>query len=353
MRIATLSSGFDIGETEIDQLRTSLRGPLLLPDDRGYNEARTIFNGMFDPRPAIITRCRGMADVVHVVQFAAPHSLLTAIRARGHSVAGNSTCDGGLVIDLSEMNGVVVDRARQTVRVQCGATWRDVDRETQVLGLATPGGIVSHTGAGLALNGGIGWLRNKYGLTCDNLVSAELVTAAGEVVTANASENADLLWALKGGGGNFGVVTSFEFALHPVGPLVAVVFSIYPISSTRSVLRKWRDWLAFAPDDASTEILTWTAPAGSSLPALVHEPEIVIAAGSIRRRCRGFAVPAVESGYRRLTPWSRCRRRSRTIAPISGHANAGRQDRWCGYKRGYSSRNATTGSTVAARREGT
>jgi FAD/FMN-containing dehydrogenase len=281
VHIATLSGGFEvIGEAQIKQLRTSMRGALLLPDDPGYDEARTIFNGMFYPRPAIITRCRGTADVVHVVQFAARHSLLTAIRAGGHSVAGNSTCDGGLVIDLSEMNGVVVDRARQTVRVQAGAKWGKVDPETQVFGLATPGGIVSHTGvAGLALNGGIGWLRNKYGLTCDNLVSAELVTAAGEVVTANASENTDLFWALKGGGGNFGVVTSFEFALHPVGPLVAVVFSIYPISSTRSVMKQWREWLASAPDDASTEILTWTAPAGSSLPAPVHEREIVIAAG--------------------------------------------------------------------------
>jgi FAD/FMN-containing dehydrogenase len=166
------------------------------------------------------------------------------------------------------------------VRVEGGATWSYVVGATQAFGLATPGGIVSHTGvAGLALNGGIGWIRNKYGLTCDNIVSAEVVTASGDVITASANSNADLLWALRGGGGNFGVVTSFEFALRAVGPMVAAVFSIYPISSTRRVLKRWRDWVTSAPDEASTEIITWTAPTGSALPPSVHEQEIVIAAG--------------------------------------------------------------------------
>jgi FAD/FMN-containing dehydrogenase len=281
VQLATLSCGRKIiEEAEIEQLRRSMRGSLLRPEDSGYQEARVIFNGMFDPRPALIARCRGTADIVEAVRFAGRHSLLTAIRAGGHSVAGNSTCDAGLVIDLSQMNGVVVDRARRTVRVQAGARWGDVDRETQVFGLATPGGIVSHTGvAGLTLNGGIGWLRNRYGLACDNLVAAEVVTASGDVLTANATENADLFWALKGGGGNFGVVTSFEFALHAVGPLVAVVFSMYPITATRDVLKQWREWVASAPDEASTEVITWTAPAVSALPPSVHEREIVIAAG--------------------------------------------------------------------------
>ena len=192
MQIATtVGSPAVIDEREIEELRMSMRGPLLRPGDPGYDEARVIFNGMFDRRPALIVRCRGVADVIDTVQFARRHRLLAAVRAGGHSVAGASTCDEGLVIDLSLMNGVRVDRKRRVARVQGGATWADVDRETQAFGLATPGGIVSHTGvAGLALNGGIGWLRNKYGLTCDNLVSADIVTADGAVLTASASENA-------------------------------------------------------------------------------------------------------------------------------------------------------------------
>jgi FAD/FMN-containing dehydrogenase len=281
MQVAALSgASVAIEEGEVEELRRNMRGRLLRPEDTAYAEARVVFNGMFDPRPALIARCRGTADVIDAVRFARRHSLLTAVRSGGHSVAGNSTCAGGFVIDLSPMNGVYVDRNRQTVVVQGGATWGDVDRETQIFGLATPGGIVSHTGvAGLGLNGGIGWLRNKYGLTCDNMVSAEVVTAEGEVVTASAQDNSDLFWALKGGGGNFGVVTSFEFALHSVGPLVAVVLSMYPIASTRSVMQQWREWIPSAPDDASTEILTWTAPVGSTLPSSVHGREIVIAAG--------------------------------------------------------------------------
>ncbi len=281
MEIATTIGGpAVIDEAELDGLRMRMRGPLLRPGDPGYDQARVIFNGMFDRRPALIVRCRGVADVIDTVQFARRHQLLTAVRAGGHSVAGNSMCDAGLVIDLSRMNSVSVDRKRQVARVQGGATWGDVDRETQAFDLATPGGIVSHTGvAGLALNGGIGWLRNKYGLACDNLVSADVVTADGAVLTASADENGDLFWALRGGGGNFGVVTSFEFALHPVGPAVATVFSMYPMAATRDVLKQWREWVASAPDEASTEIVTWTAPAAPALPPSVHEREVVIAAG--------------------------------------------------------------------------
>jgi FAD/FMN-containing dehydrogenase len=281
MQIATITgTSARIEDSEIDCLRRSLRGLVLREGDSGYDEARIVFNGMFDSRPALIVRCRGTSDVVEAVRLAARHRLLTAVRAGGHSVAGNSTCEDGLVIDVSLMKSVMTDSERRLVRVDAGATWGDVDRETQAHGLATPGGIVSHTGvAGLALNGGVGWLRNKCGLTCDNMVSAELVTASSEVVRASASENSDLFWALRGGGGNFGVVTSFEFALHALGPLVAVVFSMYPIATTREVLKKWREWISFAPDEASTEILTWTAPATQSLPASVHNREIAIAAG--------------------------------------------------------------------------
>jgi FAD/FMN-containing dehydrogenase len=176
-------------------LRKNLLGSLLRPGDAAYGAARIVFNGMFDPRPALIARCHRVADVIDAVRFAARHGLLTAIRGGGHSIAGHSTCDGGLVIDLSRMRGVSVDRGARTVRVAGGATWADVDRETQAFGLATPGGVVSHTGvAGLTLGGGIGWLRNKHGLSCDNLVAAEVVTADGDVLTASDDEHADLFW---------------------------------------------------------------------------------------------------------------------------------------------------------------
>jgi FAD/FMN-containing dehydrogenase len=296
MRIESASGGTAlIDESEIEQLRVGMRGRLLKPGEPDYDKARVVFNGMFDRRPALIARCRGVADVIDAVRFARRHYLLTAVRAGGHSVAGHSTCDSGLVIDVSNMNSVTVDRNRRIARVEGGAVWGDVDRETQAYGLATPGGIVSHTGvAGLTLNGGIGWLRNKYGLTCDNLVSAEVVTADGDVLSANPEENADLLWGLRGGGGNFGIVTSFEFALHPVGPLVAAVFAFYPIAATRDILKRWREWVASAPDEASTEIVTWTAPAAASLPPAVHDQAVVIAAGV----CAGDA----REGLRVLQP---------------------------------------------------
>jgi FAD/FMN-containing dehydrogenase len=256
MKLATMIGGAaDIAEAEIDELRTAMRGTLLRAGQPGYDEARIIFNGMFDRHPALIARCRGVADVMDAVRFASRRDLLTAVRGGGHSVAGASMCDDGLVIDLSQMNSVLVDHKRRVARVQGGATWADVDRETQAFGLATPGGIVSHTGvAGLTLGGGIGWLRNKYGLSCDNLGSADVVTADGAVLTANADENADLFWALRGGGAAFGVVTSFEFSLHPVGPMVAVVFSMYPMAA-RDVLKQWREWVASAPAEATSEIV--------------------------------------------------------------------------------------------------
>ncbi len=281
MEIATTIGGpVDIAEAEIDELRMTMRGPLLRAGQPGYDDARVIYNGMFDRRPALIARCRGAADVMDVVRFASRRRLLTAVRGGGHSVAGASMCDEGLVIDLSQMSGVVVDHKRRVARVQGGATWADVDRETQAFGLATPGGIVSHTGvAGLTLGGGIGWLRNKYGLSCDNLVSADVVTADGAVLTANADENADLFWALRGGGGAFGAVTSFEFRLRPVGPMVAAVFSMYPMAATRDVVKRWREWVASAPEEATSEIAMWTAPAAQSLPFSVHDREVVIAAG--------------------------------------------------------------------------
>jgi FAD/FMN-containing dehydrogenase len=279
MEIATTEgSPATIEDAELDELRTQMRGPLLRPGDAGYDAARVIFNGMFDRRPALIARCRGVADVMDAVAFARRHRLLTAVRGGGHNVAGNSMCDDGLVIDLSPMRSVQVDRERRVARVEGGATWADVDRETQAFGLATPGGVVSHTGvAGLTLGGGFGWLKNRYGLSCDNLIAAEVVTADGRLVTASDSENPDLFWALRGGGGNFGVVTSFDFRLHELGPMVAAVFAMYPMAAARDVLAQWRDWVLAAPDEVSAEAVLWTMPAAPGLPPEVHDREVIIA----------------------------------------------------------------------------
>ena len=216
--ITTAGTEATLDDATLEKFRMTVRGQVLTAGDAGYDEARVIFNGMFDRRPALIVQCSGTADVIDAVNFARADDLLVAVRGGGHNVAGHSICDGGLMIDLSQMNAVHVDRRSRTARVQGGATLGDLDREIQAFGLATPGGIVSTTGvAGLTLNGGIGWLRNKYGLSCDNLISVDVVTASGELVTASASENQDLFWALRGGGGNFGVVTTFEFQLHPLG----------------------------------------------------------------------------------------------------------------------------------------
>ena len=201
----------EIGEAAVAELRTRLRGDSIRPDDPGYDEARLVWNGMIDRRPALIVRCSGPADVIHAVNFARANNLLVSVRGGGHNAAGNAVCDGGIVIDLSRMKGVQVDLDGRTARVQGGVTWGELDHETQVFGLATPGGVVSTTGvAGLTLGGGLGWLRRKHGLSCDNLLSADVVTADGRFLTASPTENSDLFWAIRGGGGNFGVVTSFE-----------------------------------------------------------------------------------------------------------------------------------------------
>ncbi len=203
----------------VGSLRPSMAGDVLVAGDAGYDGARAVWNAMIDRRPAVIVRCKGTADVVGAVRFAREHDLPVSIRGGAHNVAGHAVCDHGVMIDLSPMRGVRVDPEGRRAFVEGGATWGDVDRATQAFGLATPGGLISDTGVGgLTLSGGIGWLRSRYGLSIDNLAAAEVVTAEGRLVRANAQENADLLWALKGGGGNFGVVTTFEFRLHPVGP---------------------------------------------------------------------------------------------------------------------------------------
>lgn len=265
---------------DVEALDKRLRGPLLREGDTGYEAARQVWNGMIDKQPALIVRAAGPADVIDAVRFAKGRELLVAVRGGGHNVAGNAVCDGGLAIDLSPMNSVRVDLEAQTARVEGGATWGDVDRETQAFGLATPGGVVSTTGvAGLTLGGGIGWLRNKYGLSCDNLRSADVVTAGGELVRTSADENPDLFWALRGGGGNFGVVTSFEFQLHEVGPEVAFAAVMYPMEEAERLLPAWRDFMEEAPDEVSSQAILWSLPEVEAFPEEVRgRPVFVIGA---------------------------------------------------------------------------
>ena len=251
----------EIDDRVVADLQTAVRGPVLTADSPGYDEARQVWNKMIDKRPALIVRCTGTADVVTAVNFAREHNILLAVRGGGHNVAGNATCDGGLMLDLSLMKGIYVDTQKRTAHAQGGVIWGDLDHETQLHGLATPGGIVSDTGiAGLTLGGGYGWLRGKYGLSCDNLVSVEIVTAAGQVLTASGNKNSDLFWAVCGGGGNFGVVTSFEYQLHPVGPMVNLVAAMYPNEKTAEILPVWRDYVAQAPPEFSGNCLFWTIP---------------------------------------------------------------------------------------------
>jgi FAD/FMN-containing dehydrogenase len=210
-----------LDEAAIRELVVSLRGELVRSEDDGYDKARAVFNGMVDRRPALIVRCAGVADVVRGVEFARSHNLPLSIRGGGHSVAGKAVCDGGLMLDLSPMKGIRVDPARRTAEAQAGLTLGEFDHETQEFGLATTLGVVSVTGiAGLTLGGGLGWLNGKHGLACDNLISADVVTADGRLLTASKEENEDLFWGIRGGGGNFGVVTSFRYRLHPVGTVL-------------------------------------------------------------------------------------------------------------------------------------
>jgi FAD/FMN-containing dehydrogenase len=249
--------------TSLDDLARQLRGDLLRPGDAGYDSARQVWNGMFDRRPAAIARVQGAVDVVAVVDFARETGAELAVRGGGHSSAGYSTVDDGVVLDLSGMRGVRVDPQRKVAFAQAGALWGDVDRETQAYGLAVPGGQISHTGiAGLTLGGGIGWLSRRHGLTIDNLVSVDLVTADGRLVTASADEHPDLFWGLRGGSGNFGVVVSFEYRLHDVGPLVLGGPLLYGLDVAAAVLRNAREFFADAPDEVSLWlVLTHVPPA--------------------------------------------------------------------------------------------
>jgi FAD/FMN-containing dehydrogenase len=250
--ITTTGTDSVLDDSAIEAFKSSLRGELLKPGDIGYEEGRRIWNGMIDKRPALIARCAGVADVIASVNFAREHELLMAVRGGGHNVAGTAVADGGLVIDLSPMKGIRVDLSTQTVRAEGGVTLGELDHETQAYGLATPLGVVSETGiAGLTLNGGLGWLRRKYGLSSDNLVSADVVTADGRFLTASETENPDLFWGIRGGGGNFGIATSFEYRLYPVGPEVMVCFVLYPGERAKEVLGFCDEYVAQAPEEVS------------------------------------------------------------------------------------------------------
>ncbi len=252
----------------IEELRSAFRGELFQADDPGYAAARQIWNASIDKCPALIARCSGVADVVAAVNYGRQHKLLTSIRGGGHNVAGRALCDGGLVIDLSRMRSVHVDTATRTVRVQGGATLGDLDRETQAFGLAVPCGVVSKTGiAGLTLGGGVGWLIRKYGMSIDNLLSCQVVTAEGKVLTASAAENADLFWALRGGGGNFGVVTWFEFQAHPVTTIVGGIL-IYPREAAFDVIRNFRDVVQSAPVELTAYAVMMHTPDGAPVVAV-------------------------------------------------------------------------------------
>jgi FAD/FMN-containing dehydrogenase len=280
----------------VEEFRAALHGPSLLAGDAGYDEARVIWNGSTDKRPAIIVQCSGTADVIDAVNFARQHDLLVAVCGGGHNVAGNAICDGGIVIDLSSMNGVRVDPAAKRARVGGGATLGDVDRESQAFGLAAPLGVVSLTGvAGLTLCGGLGWLRRKHGMACDALVSVDMVTADGGFVTASKSENPDLFWGVRGGGGNFGVVTSFEYELYPVGPTVTLCAPFYPLTDgAGDIMRRWRDFMAEAPEDISSSCLFWSIPAHPNFPEELQGTPVVITAA--------VHSGALEDGERLMQP---------------------------------------------------
>ncbi len=307
----------ELQSTKIKELKAGFRGEILLPGDDTYESARKIWNAMIDRHPALIARCATTSDVVQAVNFARENGLVLAVRGGGHNIAGNAVCDGGIVIDLSQMKAADVDPAKRRVTIEGGATLADLDAAAQAHGLATPLGINSTTGvAGVTLGGGFGWLSRMYGMTIDNLESAEVVTAAGEVVRASATDHPDLFWALRGGGGNFGVVTRFEFRLHPVGPDLLSGLIVYPISEAKSVLQQYREFTANAPDELSVWAILRQAPPLPFLPPEVHGKVIIalalIYAGDPKQGetliepLRTFGNPVGEHvGVQPYTAWQR------------------------------------------------
>jgi FAD/FMN-containing dehydrogenase len=281
------------------------QGDVIGPDQEGYDDARAIWNGTVDRRPRLIASCSGTADVAKAVRFARDRDLEIAVRGGGHNVAGTAVCDDGIVIDLSAMRAVTVNPVKRTARVQGGALWGDVDHKTQAHGLATTGGIVSHTGVGgLTLGGGIGWLMRKHGLSVDNLLEAELVTAEGDIIRASAHDYPDLFWALRGGGGNFGIVSEFRFMLHPIGPTVMAGPVFWAAEDTTDVLRFYREFVTDAPDELGNVVRVGTIPPWPAVSENIHfRPAIAVAscyAGTVAdgeravRALREFGTPLVD-----------------------------------------------------------
>ena len=320
-------SGATLTESTLDEFSSDFRGELMSPETPGYDKARRLWNAMIDKRPALIARCTGVADVMKAVDLARERDLVVAVRGGGHNVAGLATVDDGIVIDLSSMNAVHVDPDAGTARVQGGALWADVDHETQAFGLATPSGIISTTGVGgLTLGGGFGWLSRKHGLSADNLQSANLVTAGGRFVTANQDDTPDLFWALRGGGGNFGIVTSFEFALHEVGPEVLFGPTVYRLKDAGHVLRHYRTFAETAPDECTVYPDLLTAPPLPFLPEEVHGTKVLFLAQmyagdmeegeDVLRPLREFGDPIADAVA--PTPYVEAQRRSDPLFPDGG-----------------------------------
>ena len=280
VQVTTLDRGtVAISETEVNRLGSAVSGGILRPGSSEYDAARTIWNAMIDRRPALIARARNVSDVQHTVRFAAAHRLLLSVKGAGHNIAGNAVCDGGVMLDLSGMTGVSIDAAAKKARVEPGVTLGAFDAAAQKHGLATPLGINSTTGvAGLTLGGGFGWLTRKFGLTVDNLLSADVVTADSEVRRASERDDADLFWAIRGGGGNFGVVTSFEYQLHPVGPEVFAGLVVHPFADTREIASRYRKFVAEMPEDLTCWLVFRKAPPLPFLPAEWHGREVTVIA---------------------------------------------------------------------------
>ena len=304
--MSTIASEAKVDAAAIDGLERSFRGQLVRPWDPTYGERRRVWNGSIDRSPALIARCAGVADVIAAVRFASDTGLVISVRGGGHSFPGLSVCDGGIVIDLGPMKGIRVDPETRTARAQAGVLLGELDRETQAFGLAVPAGIVTHTGlSGLTLGGGIGWLQRKHGLTIDQLLAVDLVTAEGELVKASEAQNPELFWGVRGGGGNFGIVTEFEFRLNHVAPIVLAGPIFWPIVESPSVMRFYRDWIAEAPDDLMTIVVHRKAPPLPFVPTELHGKLVVAIvccyAGAVEdgeklvRPLRQFGSPALDA----------------------------------------------------------
>lgn len=305
LNVMTQAGSVTFSDEAVANFAAQLSGQLIRPEDNEYDVARRVWNGMIDRYPALIARCATVDDVITAVNFARRYQLTPAVRGGGHNVAGHGTCDDGLVIDLSLMNRVTVDAEARVVRAEGGAIWADVDAATQPYGLATPGGAVSDTGiGGLTLGGGMGALRNKYGLSCDNVLAADVVTANGHLLRASETENPDLFWAIRGGGGNFGIVTAFEYRLHPVGPEVWLAAVFHDGERMEEALRAFRDYCLGAPDEVSMLAACGIFPAAEMFPQALHGRPFVLMIGiyagdpeegrQVMQPLRDFAEPLLD-----------------------------------------------------------